>query len=815
MKNPLNKRLLRDLRDDLGKYIVIFVLLVLTIGFVSGFLVADNSMILAYKESFSKYNIEDGNFRTQKKMNKAQKKSVESLGIKVYENYYRDTPLTNGSTLRIFAQRTEVNRVCLMEGEFPSAPGEIAVDRMYADNNGLKVGDVIYDAESPLLPPAKWTITGLVALSDYSAMFSDNNDSMFDSLKFGVAVVTPEEFAACSDKSLVYNYSFKYNDPPATEEEENDRAEDLMTDICAEVKLENFIPRCANQAIKFTGEDMGSDRAMMQLLLYMMIAIIAFVFGITITNTIQKEAPVIGTLRAMGCTRGELIRHYMAMPLLVTLISAVIGNILGYTVLKDVCAGMYYASYSLPTYVTVWNTNAFVQTTVVPLVLMAVITYVILRRSLGLSPLKFLRGDLRRRRARRAFPLSAKIPFFARYRMRVIAQNLPNYLMLLVGVMFANVLLLFGLGLPAALDHFQESVENNLISSRQYILQIPMDALDEEHKLRSMFAMMEFSAGTETENETAEKFTAYNLRTPVDGKYKSETIMIYGVDADSRYVQLQTDAEAAQGNGSTDITSGSLARGNADTDAAVAGTGREDNPLHALISASYSQKYDIFPGDVIILQEQYGSERYAFYVDGIYDYSAALTVFTEQKALNRMLDLDEDYFSGYFSETEIEDIDEKYIGSVVDLESLTKVSRQLDISMGSLMYLVDGFSVIIFLVLIYILSKIIIEKNAQSISMAKILGYTSSEIGRLYIRSTTIVYLVEFAATLPVVTVLIKYLFKVMIRMEMTGWIELYVDDSVYRNMILLGVAAYAVIAALEYRKISRVPMQDALKHVE
>ena len=273
MKNPLNKRLLRDLRDDLGKYIVIFVLLVLTIGFVSGFLVADNSMILAYNESFSKYNIEDGNFRTQKKMNKAQKKSVESLGIKVYENYYRDTPLTNGSTLRIFSQRTEVNLVCLMEGEFPSAPGEIAVDRMYADNNGLKVGDVIYDAESPLLPPAKWTITGLVALSDYSAMFSDNNDSMFDSLKFGVAVVTPEEFAACSDKSLVYNYSFKYNDPPATEEEENDRAEDLMTDICAEVKLENFIPRCANQAIKFTGEDMGSDRAMMQLLLYMMIAI--------------------------------------------------------------------------------------------------------------------------------------------------------------------------------------------------------------------------------------------------------------------------------------------------------------------------------------------------------------------------------------------------------------------------------------------------------------------------------------------------------------------------------------------------------------
>ena len=37
MKNPLNKRLLRELREELGKYLVIFLLLTMTIGFVSGF----------------------------------------------------------------------------------------------------------------------------------------------------------------------------------------------------------------------------------------------------------------------------------------------------------------------------------------------------------------------------------------------------------------------------------------------------------------------------------------------------------------------------------------------------------------------------------------------------------------------------------------------------------------------------------------------------------------------------------------------------------------------------------------------------------
>ena len=67
MKNPLNKRLPREFRKDFGKYLVIFLLLVITIGFVSGFLVADGSMIKAYNEGINKYNTENGHFRTSRK----------------------------------------------------------------------------------------------------------------------------------------------------------------------------------------------------------------------------------------------------------------------------------------------------------------------------------------------------------------------------------------------------------------------------------------------------------------------------------------------------------------------------------------------------------------------------------------------------------------------------------------------------------------------------------------------------------------------------------------------------------------------------
>ena len=82
MKNPLRKRLLRELRQEMGKYLVVFILMVATIGFVSGFLVADGSMLTAYDNSFEKYNIEDGNFATEKKVYKNQQETIEGYGVK-------------------------------------------------------------------------------------------------------------------------------------------------------------------------------------------------------------------------------------------------------------------------------------------------------------------------------------------------------------------------------------------------------------------------------------------------------------------------------------------------------------------------------------------------------------------------------------------------------------------------------------------------------------------------------------------------------------------------------------------------------------
>lgn len=771
MKNPLRKRIPRELKNEIGKYLVVFLLMIATIGMVSGFLVADGSMLQAYNESFEKYNIEDGNFRTAEKVYRGQREAVEEQGVKIYENYYIEESLTNGSTMRFFKDRKDVNKVCIMEGSAPEKTGEIAIDRMYADNNDLKVGDTLSDGSKI------WKITALVALSDYSALFQSNNDSMFDSVKFGVSVVTEEEFDSLDQEKLQYNYSWIYDEKPADEREEKEKSEDLMKEMGKVVTLENFVPRYQNQAITFTGEDMGSDKAMMVMLLYIVIVIMAFVFGITTSNTITKEAGVIGTLRASGYTRNEMIRHYMTLPVLVTLTGALIGNLLGYTVFKDVCAGMYYGSYSLPTYVTIWNAEAFLMTTVVPIAIMLLVNYGILHHKLKLSPLKFLRRDLSGKKQKRAVSLSPKIRIFTRFRFRVIFQNMSNYLVLFIGIVFANLLLMFGLLLPSALNHYQMEIQNNMLARYQYMLSVPVSVLGGGNKLDSFLDMLLFSHDTQTDNEDAEEFSAYSLNT-LPGKYKSEEVLLYGIKEDSRYIEA-------------DLSGG------------------------VYISEAYAEKFRIRPGDTVTLKEKYEDDEYSFNVTGIYDYTGSLCVFMDQEKLNDLFDLGDDYFSGYFSNTEITDIDSGYIGSVIDLDALTKISRQLNVSMGSMMGMVNVFAVAIYMILIYLLSKIIIEKNAQSISMTKILGYTNGEISRLYILSTSLVVVICLLISLPIETVIMEVLFREMMLASISGWITLWIDPKIYVEMFAAGILTYAVIALLEYRKICKVPMGEALKNVE
>lgn len=747
MKNPLNRRIPRELKQDIGKYISLFLFLVLTIGFVSGFLVADNSMKQAYDDSFEKYSIEDGHFTLAAEIDDTLKSKVEEKDVKVYEIFYKDISIANDCTLRIFKNRRSVNRLCIMQGEMPVKDNEIAIDRLFAENNEIETGDTIKIKEK------NFKVVGFVAFSDYSALFKNNTDMMFDANRFSTAVVADSVYDALPDNTEKYCYAWLNNDKYLTEKLQTDKADEIMDVLKETGMLTDFVKRADNQAIIFTGDDMGSDKSMMITLLYVVVVVLAFVFGITIKSTIEQEASVIGTLRASGYTRSELIRHYAAIPLIVTLIAAVVGNIMGYTFLKEVVVNIYYSSYSLPTYETIWNGEAFISTTIVPCIIILIVNLVILNITLSLPPLQFLRRELHRKKKKKVLKLK-RGKFLTRFRIRIILQNIPAYLTLFCGILLASVLLIFGMIMSPLLDNFKVEVKDSMIAEYQYILKAPV----------------------ETSDNKAEKYSVTSLNIP-----DSEEVTVYGISDDSEYMENLP---------------------------------LSDTKNEVIVTNGYMEKYGLSVGDTITLEKKYDNKDYRFTIAGHYPYAASLAVFMPQKYFNEVFDYDKDYFSGYFSDKELTDIDDMYIASVITANDLTVITDQLEDSMGNMFPMFSAFSAILYVLLMYLLAKVIVEKNAQSISMIKILGYNNREAGKLYNSSTAIVVVLSLLICLPLSCLIMKALYYVFIR-EINGWLTFYIAPWIYPSMLIIGIICYLVVHLILMRKVRKVPMTDALKNVE
>ena len=95
-----------------------------------------------------------------------------------------------------------------------------------------------------------------------------------------------------------------------------------------------------------------------------------------------------------------------------------------------------------------------------------------------------------------------------------------------------------------------------------------------------MISLLEYYMDTRTDNKDAEKFSAYSLNT-MPGKYKSEEIVLYGVEPDSQYIYADLSGDGVY------------------------------------ISSAYADKFRIKKGDIITLKEKYEKDEYSFKVDGI------------------------------------------------------------------------------------------------------------------------------------------------------------------------------------------------------
>lgn len=746
MRNPLHKSLKKEFLRNRSRYISLSLVLILMIGVVTGFLsVAYSAKELLIKDQISS-KVEDGQLALRDRMDVKTKTKLEALGLKVYEQFYTEQSVSRDTMVRVYRKRFDINRATLHEGRMPNKQTEIALDRLFALKNGYNIRDTIRMSGKSM------TITGLISVPDYTSLIQKNSDMMMDPIHFGIAIVTDTGFQTLSTDRIVYSYSYYLDDRELNDFQKQKRADDIQ-EICIRegAVLENLLTAQMNQAISFLPNDMGSDIPMVQTLLYIILMILAFIFVVISQTMIEEQASVIGTLLASGYTRRELLQHYMMLPTILIIVCAGIGNLIGYTLFPNLFTDMYYSNYCLPplSIQPVWE--ALLSTTVMPFIFMMLILYMLLKRRLRLSPLRFLRKDLRRHRQRRYIPLHGS-SFFQRFRIRIILQNKGSYLVLFLGIIFASFLLMFALILTPSMEQYIRNLEADSRCDYQYLLKAPVQA-------------------------DGEKVTLTSLKAYYVGGDLDLDVTLYGLGPNSGYY--------------TDMTLSS-------------------DPKSIVISSDFASKMSLQVGDAITLRNPYRDKAYSFTIQDIYPYNTGFSAFMPRNQLNQLLHEDHTYFNGYLSNQPL-DIEEAYVQSVVTRSDLVKINEQMTQAFSQLLPVLTSVSIAIYLVVLYILTRLVTDRNAISMSFLKVMGYTAKEIRSLYLHATTLVVLASLTAALPLCNIALRYLMKFAF-MKFTGNLSVYIPGYVYFLVFVTGGVAYLFIKALLTRRIEQMELGYALK---
>lgn len=355
--------------------------------------------------------------------------------------------------------------------------------------------------------------------------------------------------------------------------------------------------------------------------------------------------------------------------------------------------------------------------------------------------------------------------FFGRFRLRIMLQNVPNYIILFCGISFIMVMLAMAVGMPDTLAFYKENAADMMFAKYQYVLQAYED---EEGNL------------IETKNDDAERFCMRSLQKKSDEL--DEEVSVYGIADDSRYVEI-AGLKTLEGQ-------------------------------KVYISTPFGDKYGLKAGDSVLLDEKYENRQYRFEVAGFYDQCQSIAIFMPIQKFRTVFDLEEEEFNGYLTDSEITDIGEENIATVITERDITKMCDQLDHSMGAYMEYFQILCILLSAVLIYLLTKIIIEKNENAISMTKILGYENREIASLYLLSTTMFLIAADAVGVGLGTLIMSQAWKA-IMFGYSGWFTFSIEPAGYIQMFVFVLIGYLIVMVFDFRRIRKIPMDEALKNVE
>lgn len=227
MQKILRKRVFRDLKENLFRYLALGLLIILCMYMIGSLVGAGETIVQGVDEQAEKNHVEDGQFTCFVPLSKDNNKVLAEHDVELEKMFYLDFAKQK-ETIRVFQNRQKINLVALREGRLAEKENEIVLERRYAEEHQYTVGSQI------MLGKIKFQVTGIATTPDYDAPLRKMSDTIVDSKNFGAAFVGKRAYnklkqshLAAQSEEYLYAYRLKGT---ATSDDVKDILNDFKVD---------------------------------------------------------------------------------------------------------------------------------------------------------------------------------------------------------------------------------------------------------------------------------------------------------------------------------------------------------------------------------------------------------------------------------------------------------------------------------------------------------------------------------------------------------------------------------------------------------
>ena len=840
MNKVLNKRILRDLKENFLRYFALFLLIVMGMYIIVAMIASAETIIQGTEENGSNNHLEDGQFAVFAELTASQEKEIADMGITLEKMFSFDVDMEDGSVLRIFRNRENIDIVSVEQGVPANKNGEICLEKRYCEENNISVGDWVKIGGNEL------TVTGIGSALDYDVPTKNISDASVQSKIFGIGFVTDEQYNSLkgNGKTEDLRYAYLLNGKAAHDElKETIKAfefdiEDISDEFLLEMLEEELQKKEDIQnGISELKDGSESLRDGLSELDKNGEAISQFApeYAAGVTSAYDGSKKLAEGISELQEETDELIDEIFDID---------IDNLTEFIEAENNprikgCAGD-----------VVMNKNIGM---LAGIILIALLAYVIsvfvinqIQRESSVIGALYALGAKKKDLIQHYIMLPTMISLaggiagtaigFTDFAMNSITGDSYSYYSLPVfDTVYPVYLLIYGIVMPPVIS----AIVNALVINKR-LSRTALSLIKNEQKTNAVkelnLGKMGFMRRFQIRQLTREARTSLTV---IAGMLFSLLIVMMSVDcyvlcqnfkkdsaADAEFEYMYTlkypektvpaNAEACYMESLSKTEFGYTLDVNiigVDSDNKYYNAKPEKGKNKVVIGSAAAQKYGLKIGGKLILTDSASDTDYAFTITDTADYAVNLAVFMDIDSMRELFGQDDDYYNVLLSDKAL-DIDEGRIYAVTTRSDIERSASVFTDLMMPMVVMMTSVSVIIFCAVIFLMMNVMIDRAAFGISLVKIFGFRTNEIRRLYLNGNTAVVAIGAVICIPVSKLIMDKAYPYFVANVACG-MNIAFPWYLYAGLFCAVMAVYFAVNAVLVNKLKKISPAEALKNRE